>query len=69
MRNPFIKHPSEVDETYLEHLWLALRYALTFLLLFFVALIYAVFPFWFRKTASCAVQDMAKTLEEREGKG
>jgi len=33
-----------------------------------VALIHAVFPFWFRKTASCAVQDMAKTLEEREGK-
>ncbi len=68
MKNPFTKHPQEVDETYFEHMAMAVRYAFTFLLLFFVALIHAVFPFWFRKTSSCVIQEMGKLIEEREGK-
>ena len=66
MTNIFTKHPKEVGETYLEHLFNAVRYAFTFLLLFVVALIHSILPFLFTKTASCVVQEMAKHMEERE---
>jgi len=66
MINIFTKHPEEVGETYLEHMYNAVRYSLTFLLLFFVALIHSIFPFLFTKTASCVVQEMAKHMEKRE---
>ena len=66
MTNIFTKHPKEVGETYLEHMWNALRYGFTFLLLFFVALIHSILPFLFTKTASCVVQEMAKHMEDRE---
>jgi len=64
--NIFTKHPKEVGETYLEHLWSAVRYSFTFLLLFFVAIIHSIFPFLFIKTASCVIQHMAKHMEKRE---
>ena len=66
MTNLFTKHPKEVGETYLEHLFNAVRFAFTFLLLFIVALIHSIFPFLLTKTASCVVQEMAKHMEERE---
>ena len=66
MTNIFTKLPKEVGETYLEHLFNAVRYAFTFLLLFVVALIHSILPFLFTKTASCVVQEMAKHMEERE---
>ena len=66
MTNIFTKHPKEVGETYLEHLFNAVRFAFTFLLLFVVALIHSIFPFLLTKTASCVVQEMAKHMEERE---
>ena len=66
MTNIFTKHPKEVGETYLEHMFNAVRFSLTFLLLFVVALIHSIFPFLFTKTASCVVQEMAKHMEERE---
>ena len=68
MTNIFTKHPKEVGETYLEHMWNALRYSFTFLLLFFVALIHSILPFLFTKTAGCVVQEMAKHMKEREEK-
>ena len=66
MINIFTKHPKEVGETYFEHMFNAVRFSLTFLLLFVVALIHSIFPFLFTKTASCVVQEMAKHMEERE---
>ena len=66
MTNIFTKHPKEVGETYLEHMYNAVRYAFTFLLLSITALIHSIFPFLFTKTASCVVQEMAKHMEERE---
>ena len=66
MINIFTKHPEEVGETYLEHMFNAVRFSLTFLLLFVVALIHSILPFLFTKTASCVVQEMAKHMEERE---
>ena len=67
MINAFTKHPNAVGETYSQHLFNSLRYALTFFLLIFVAFIHAVFPFIFTKTASCVVQEMSDHKKEREG--
>ena len=66
MTNIFTKHPKEVSETYFEHMYNAVRYAITFLLLFFVALIHSILPFLFTKTASCVIQEMARHIEKRE---
>ena len=68
MKNIFTKHPKEVGETYLEHMFNAVRFSLTFLLLFVVALIHSILPFLFTKTASCVVQEMADHMKEREEK-
>ena len=66
MINIFTKHPEEVGETYFEHMYNALRYSVTFLLLFFVALIHAILPFLFTRTASCVIQEMSRHIEKRE---
>ena len=66
MINIFTKHPKEVGETYFEHMYNALRYSVTFLLLFFVALIHSILPFLFTRTASCVIQEMAEHMEKRE---
>ena len=67
MTNIFTKHPYEVGETYLQHMWAAIRYSFTFFLLVFVSLIHAVFPFLFTKTAKCVIQEMSAHIKEREG--
>ena len=64
--NIFTKHPKEVGETYLEHMFNALRYSLTFLFLLVVAFIHAIIPFLFTRTASCVIQEMARHIEKRE---
>ena len=66
MKNIFTEHPEEVGETYLEHMFNALRYSLTFLFLFVVAFIHSIFPFLFTLTASCVVQEMAEHIKKRE---
>ena len=66
MTNVFTKHPKAVGETYLEHMFNALRYSLTFLFLFVVAFIHAILPFLFTRTASCVVQEMADHIKKRE---
>ena len=67
MMNIFTKHPNEVGETYLQHMWAASRYSATFLLLVFVSFTHAIFPFLFKRTASCVVQEMSAHIKEREG--
>ena len=64
--NIFTKHPTEVGESYLRHGFSAMRYAFTFLLLFVIAFIHAIFPFLFEKTASNVVSEMTKHMKQRE---
>lgn len=64
--NIFTKHPDEVGESYLEHGFTALRYAFTFLLLFVIAFIHAIFPFLFERTASNCVSEMTEHMRQRE---
>ena len=68
MKNIFKKHPNEVGETYLEHMFNAMRYSLTFLFLFVIAFIHAILPFLFVRTASDIVCEMSEHMECRKGK-
>ena len=66
MKNIFTEHPRSVGESYLVHMFSALRYALTFLVLFFIAFINAILPFLFVRTASDIVCEMSKDMECRK---
>ncbi len=68
MKNIFTEHPKSVGESYLLHMFNAARYALTFLVLFFIAFIHAILPFLFVRTASDIVCEMSKDMKHR-GKG
>ena len=68
MKNIFTEHPKSVGEPYLVHSFYALRYALTFLLLFFITFIHAILPFLFKKTASDIVCEMSTHMECRTEK-
>lgn len=58
----FLAHPQSVDETYFEHLLFAGRFAATLFAAGFAALIHALLPFLFEKTASRLITQMhAKT--------
>ncbi|MEM9061394.1 MAG: DUF6356 family protein [Pseudomonadota bacterium] len=48
----FTAHPASVDETYAEHFRFALRFSGTLFLAAGAALIHALLPFCFEKTAS-----------------
>jgi len=48
-------------------MWASFRYSLTFLLLVVVAIVHAILPFVFTKTASCVIQEMSAHIKEREG--
>ena len=66
MYNPFTKHPSLVNETYLEHMWCAVKFFIKLQLLSFVALIHSVFPFLFEFTASNGVKKLNNCLQSRK---
>ena len=66
MKNLFTEHPRSVGETYLQHGFQAMRFAFTFLILFFIALVHAILPFLFARTASDIVCEMSKDMECRK---
>ena len=68
MKNVFTEHPNEAGETYIQHGTQAIRYSFTFFLLFFIALIHAILPFLFKKTASEIVCEISEHMECRKGK-
>lgn len=48
----FTQHPASVNETYFQHMKVALTFSMTFMFGGIVALIHAFFPFLFEKTGS-----------------
>lgn len=48
----FTSHPASVDESYGQHFFFAMRFAVWLALAAFAALIHALLPFLFEKTAS-----------------
>ena len=51
----FINHPQSVNETYFEHAQFALRFSSLLFLAAFAALIHAIIPAFFEKTASSII--------------
>jgi len=66
MANIFTKHPKEVNESYLQHLWVALKYSFTLFLLFLIAFIHSIFPFIFKNTTIKKIINMAEDLKDRK---
>jgi len=61
----FTQHPSDVGETYFEHLFMALGFAGRMAVATFVCTTHAIFPFLFVKTGS----KMVAELYQRTGPG
>ena len=58
----FLDHPRSVDESYLEHARFASGFSFRLFVAAFCALVHAVLPFAFEKTASRMIAEMyAKT--------
>ncbi len=68
MKNPFTEHPHSVDETYLEHMWCAVKFFCTLLRLSLSALIHSVFPFLFKNTASDGIKKLNNCMQDRVNK-
>ena len=68
MKNIFTEHPKSVNETYLEHMCCAMKFHYTLLKLSFVALIHAIFPFWFETTASDGIKKLNDCMQNRKKK-
>ena len=66
MANIFTKHPKEVGESYLQHLWVALKYSFSLFLLFLTAFIHSFFPFIFKNTTSAKIIKMGEDLKNRK---
>jgi len=66
MANIFTKHPKEVGESYLQHLWVAWKYSFSLLLLFLAAFIHSIFPFIFKNITSAKIIKMAEDLKNRK---
>ena len=61
----FTKHPNNIGETYIRHCLQALRYSFTFLFLFVITLIHAIFPFLFQTTVSDVLRELNDDVNRR----
>ena len=68
MKNPYTKHPKSVNETYLEHMMCALKFAFKLECLAFAAIIHAMFPFLCETTASDGIKELNDCMQETRKK-
>ena len=61
----FTEHPASVDETYFEHMQFAGRFSARLFAAGAAALVHAVLPFAFEKTASNLIRKMHRDIENR----
>lgn len=61
----FLDHPATVDETYGQHARFAAGFSLKLFGAAFAALIHAIIPCFFEKTASTIVADLYKRTHNR----
>ena len=61
----FTDHPSSVNETYFEHMLIALRFSLRLAYASFAALIHSIFPFIFKNTASNTIKKLHDKINSR----
>jgi len=65
LRKLFIDHPKSIDESYGEHALFAFGFSLRLFAAAFAALVHAVLPGLFDKTASRIVQELAERTHNR----
>jgi hypothetical protein len=65
MKSLFLTHPQSVDETYFEHLAFASRFSAALFLAAGAALVHALLPFTFEKTASRMVARLYERTHNR----
>lgn len=68
MKNPFTKHPHSVNETYLEHMWCAIKFSFKLECLACCAFIHAIFPFLCETTASDGIKELNDCMQKRKKK-
>lgn len=61
----FIEHPKSVDETYLEHMAFAGKFSLRLFAAAGAALVHAIIPCMFEKTASKIIADLYNKTHNR----
>lgn len=70
MLRPFTDHPASVDETYTDHMTMALSFAGSLSLAAVCALVHAFLPFVFQKTSSTIVTRLyERMVTKRNVKG
>lgn len=62
----FTEHPNSVGETYLEHMWFALRYSFKLCLCSIASLIHAFFPFLFTTWTSQKIEYLNAWVKTRD---
>ena len=65
MSNIFNEHPKSVNETYIQHLIIALKFSVKLFVLFVIAFVHAILPFLFKTTVSKKIIEMANDLQKR----
>ena len=65
MKSLFLTHPRSVDESYFEHMAFAGRFSGKLFLAAGAALVHAVLPFMFEKTASRMIAEMYARTHNR----
>lgn len=63
----FTEHPQTVDETYFQHMRFAAGFAVKLLGAGCAAIVHAILPFLFEKTASRMINDMHYRMHNRNG--
>ena len=68
MSNPFTAHPTSVNETYWEHLAFALRFGIKMTVGGVAAMLHAVFPFLFVRTAGKLCDELQEMRKNSPGR-
>ena len=66
--NIFTEHPTQVNETYLQHMKKALAFSFKLLLMSCQAFLHAILPFLFVTTVSDKIEGMNDVLQKRKNK-
>ncbi|MGL4727520.1 MAG: DUF6356 family protein [Bosea sp. (in: a-proteobacteria)] len=66
LRDAFTAHPAAVGESYWQHFGVALKYAGWLFAASFCALVHALLPFMFEKTASGMIRAMVADMDRRK---
>ena len=61
----WVEHPHSVNETYLQHLYFAMKMGTLLMILGVIALIHSIFPFMFKETVSNYLYKMTDEMKNR----